>query len=83
MVISVLVIIIAVALLDENSGSQATLSLSDECRPRHSHEVNADSNDEEILLLQQRLHDLLIREENMQKQSIIRNLRLQIETKEA
>ena len=32
---------VSVALPDENSGSQATLSLSDECRPRPSHEVNA------------------------------------------
>ena len=48
---------VSVALPEENSCSQATLSLSDECRPRSrpSYEDNADSDDEEILLLQQRL----------------------------
>ena len=76
---------VSVALPEENSCSQATLSLSDKCRPRSrpSYEDNADSDDEEILLLQQCLQDLSIREKNMCKQSVIQNLRLQIEAKEA
>ena len=74
---------VSVALPEENSCSQATLSLSAECRHRPSYEDNADSDDEEILLLQQRFQDLSIREKNMRKQSIIQNLRLQTEAKEA
>ena len=78
---------VSVALPDENSSSQATSSLSDECSPRpiglELLMKNADSEDEEIRLLQQRLQDLSIREENTRKENIIRNLRLQIEAKEA
>ena len=75
--------LVSVALPDENSSSQAMLPLSDECRPRPGHEDNADSDDEEMFLLQQCLQDLLIRKKNMRKQSIIQNLRLQTEAKEA